>query len=404
MRPRLKDVVWERMGDELTLVFDQRSPLVVSDVDGRMETLLGLLRRGDHTVPELAAQLSTAGPEVSAEDVHGIVAALDGHRLVEDADRLGRYTGGVHDRHYSNLAFFETFATLERSREDLLDSARGAHVLVLGTGGLNSNTVPHLAGLGVGRLTLADRDVVESKNFARQYLYTWRDLGHSKVKAAGAWVQRFDPDIDVSTRELDVRGSEDVARLLDETRPDLVMSGIDSPRGVDLWVNEACVSRGVPFVRGGMGVSTAGVWSVVPSVSACRMCLELADPTNGELDLSPGTDDAHTDAARRLYESKPRVNRGIGALAGLLGSYAAFECLRLLTGFETPQYAGSLLTINLTDGCSTTLQEWERRPDCPACGSAATAPSALAQVVGEPSGSSAPSVDSPSSSRQPLGV
>lgn len=365
MRPRLKDVVWERMDDELTLVYDERSPLVVTDRDGLVEQFLHLLRGGGRTVSELAAELSQPERPVSHEDVLDVLAVLDRYRLVEDGDRLGRYVGDLADRHYSNLAFFETFATLATSREDLLDRARAAHVLVLGTGGLNSNTVPHLAGMGIGRMTLADRDRVEVKNFARQYLYSWGDRGRSKVEAAGAWVRRFDPHLEVATHELDVRGPEDVGRLIDISRPDLVMSGIDSPRGVDLWVNQACVARGVPFVRGGMGISTAGVWSVVPGGSACRMCLELAD--SGRHPAS-SRDDAHGEVARRLHAGKARVNRGIGAVAGLIGAHAALECLRLLTGFEQPQYAGRLLSMDLTDGCSTVLKRWERNPDCPTCG------------------------------------
>jgi len=34
-----------------------------------------------------------------------------------------------------------------------------AHVLVLGTGGLNAGMIPHLCGLGIGQLTLLDKTI-----------------------------------------------------------------------------------------------------------------------------------------------------------------------------------------------------------------------------------------------------
>ena len=153
-------------------------------------------------------------------------------------------TAEERERHFSNLAFFQTFADLRTDAQDILARLRDSHVLLLGVGGLGSNVLQNLAGLGVGRLTLVDRYRVDPRNFARQFVYRARDVGRSKVDRAAEWVAEFDPSIKVDTVETDVAGAADVADLLGSVRPDAVSSGADSPREVDLWVNEACVRAG----------------------------------------------------------------------------------------------------------------------------------------------------------------
>jgi len=362
MRPQLKGVVWERCGDELRLVHDPREQLLLNDPEGGIEKLLGLLQQGGRTVSELAEELS-----LPVADVSSAVAALDQAGLLEDGARLGRMAAADGERYFSNLAFFESFASLDRSREDFQQRLRESHVLVLGTGGLNSNTIPHLAGLGVGRMTLLDRDTVDVRNFARQYLYRWDDQGARKVQRAAEWVRAFDPSIEVEAIDQGVESQDQLVELIDRLRPDVVASGIDQPARIDLWVNGACVHHGVPFVRGGMSVTTGTVWSVAPGVSACRSCLP-ADPSNA--DDHPDADDpavASEIAAMRLHVSRPQINRGIGPVAGLLGALGAFEVLRYLTGFEPPAYAGRPLTIDFAAGCATSQKEWKRNPDCPTC-------------------------------------
>jgi molybdopterin/thiamine biosynthesis adenylyltransferase len=370
VRPRLKGVVWQRDGEQLRVVYDIRDHFLLPDPDGKVEALLELLAEGGRTVAELAGVFAARGQPVPVGDVAAAVALLDGEGLLEDGARLGRLTGSEPERYFSNLAFFESFASLGRSREDFQQLLRDAHVLVLGVGGLNSNTIPHLCGLGVGRLTLLDRDVVEVRNFARQYLYRQRDVGSRKVALAAEWVRRFDPAIKVEALDAVVEGAEQVGELVERYAPDVVMSGIDSPPAVDDWVNDGCVSLGVPYVRGGMWVTQGQVWSVDPGVSACRACVD------GRAGTSPAGDDAQADgeaAAMALYEDQPRNNRGIGPVAGLLGALCAFEVLRYLTRFEPPAYAGQPIFIDFANGCTAKLQvdPWPRNPSCPACGTAA---------------------------------
>jgi molybdopterin/thiamine biosynthesis adenylyltransferase len=370
VRPRLKDVVWQRDGERLRVVYDIRDHFLLPDPDGMVEALLELLAEGGRTVAELAGVFATRGQPVPVGDVAAAVELLDGEGLLEDGARLGRLTGAERERFFSNLAFFESFASLGRSREDFQQSLRDAHVLVLGTGGLNSNTIPHLCGLGVGRLTLLDRDLVEARNFARQYLYRHRDVGARKVALAAEWVRRFDPAITVEALDAVVDGAEQVGELVERYAPDVVMSGVDSPPAVDDWVNDGCVSLGVPYVRGGMWVTQGLVWSVDPGVSACRACV------GGSAGADPAANDAHVDgeaAAMSLFRDKPRISRGIGPVAGLLGALCAFEVLRYLTRFEPPAYAGRPVFIDFANGCTTQLQvdPWPRNPGCPACVTAA---------------------------------
>ncbi|MEN3360353.1 MAG: hypothetical protein V7637_4335 [Mycobacteriales bacterium] len=372
-RPQLKYVSWERAGDSLRIVHDWRSQLLVADPDGTVAALLELLAEGGRTEPELAAALSVGRDPVPVADVRAAVVQLDEHGLVEDGRRLGGLSTARAERHFSNAAFFESFASLGRSRHDFCRDLADRHVLVLGTGGLNSNTIPHLAGLGVGRLTLLDRDAVEPRNFARQYLYRWSDIGARKVERAANWVRAFDPAIEVEAIDTGIESAEQIGELLDRHRPDAVAAGIDYPDEVDRWVNAACVPRGVPFVRGGMWVTDGSVWSVDPGRSACLECSLRQRPSAADLDEEMAT----MLAGLELFSARPRRNRGIGPVAGLLGALGAFELLRYLTRFEPPAYAANMLFIDFADGCATRQQAWTRDPSCPVCGQQATAADAL---------------------------
>jgi len=226
---------------------------------------------------------------------------------------------------------------------------------------------------------------VEARNFARQYLYRWSQLGSVKVAAAADWVREFDPAIKVTAHRLEIDGPDSIAMLLDQHRPDIVMDGVDRPDGIDLWVSDACVGAGVPMVRGGMSVTTGGVWSVDPGRSACRRCLLLERGTDGTLpDQAEPADpkDLLGQQVLDLYATRTRTNRGIGPVAGLLGSLSAFEVLRYLTGFEPPAYAGITLQIDFAHGCTTTSQAWRRHPDCPTCAGSPVAGSEAARRPG----------------------
>lgn len=77
-----------------------------------------------------------------------------------------------------------------------------ATVGIAGCGGLGSNTAMLLARAGVGRLILADHDVVEPSNLNRQHFFR-SDIGRPKVEALADHLRAVNPAL-----ELDLRREE----------------------------------------------------------------------------------------------------------------------------------------------------------------------------------------------------
>lgn len=355
MTPKLKNAVWKRIGDELYVVSEPETQLVLSDPAGQVEQLLTLLRDGTCDAAQLGATLATRGVPATQSEISAALAALDELRLLVDASAPMPLSDSQAERYFSNLAFFMTFASLDRSPASFQETLLSAHVVFLGTGGLGSTAIQAMTGSGVGRMTLLDNDVIELRNFARQYLYRTQDIGMPKVERAAAWVRAFSPETDVQTVSRWVSGPDDVADLL--TDADLVISGVDQPAGVDLWVNEACVAAGVPYVRGGMIAQRLAYWSVDPGRSPCLACHRHT--------LAAGGPERGVDAERRRAELE-RVNRGIGPVASMVGALVAMEALRYLTGFALPIAAGCERFVDFSTG-DQEVQPWTRWPDCPVC-------------------------------------
>ena len=362
--PKLKNVVWERLGQNILVMVDRRQMLTVADPDGRIEALMSLLADGTRSASELADALSPRFPDVTAVAVAHGIEALDRLSMLEDATPAGPLSAQQRIRFASNLAFFGAFATLADSAEHMQRRLIDARVAILGVGGLGSTILMQLVGAGVGHLTLVDHDVVELVNFARQFIYRRCDLGRPKVERAAEWVREFDPDVAVRTVSRKLGSAADIAALLDGI--DLVVAAVDTPPlEVGSWINAACVAAGVPFVRGGMGVQSA-YYSVDPGRGPCHECergtmlAELDQPTKAG-------------ARWRLIMRLRQVNPGIGPVAGAIGAAMAMETIRYLTGFAEPVAAGVLHSFDLGDGGAETLTPWPRRPDCPVCQPAGSA-------------------------------
>jgi molybdopterin/thiamine biosynthesis adenylyltransferase len=357
VRPRLKSVTVNRSGSHLVIAHRALRRLHLDDSSGALAATLTLLAAGTHDPRGLGAELRRQGFDVTGEQITSVLADLDRLGLLEQADSDRTLDPRTRERHRSNLRFYDLFCDLTRTSADLQRTAMGAHVLLLGAGGLGSGVLQSLTGMGVGRVTLVDHDVVEPANLARQFMYGTATLGRPKVDAARDWVRRYSPDTEVVAVNDRVTDARSIVDLAGDAR--LVVCAIDSPDDVHLIVNDACFTLGVPYVVGGLSYSTLSYWSVEPGRSPCRRCLELhrrdeETTLPSALRLPP------------LIEPRP-VNRATGPVIQLASGLVSMEAMRYLVGTEPPLAAATYQIIELADRMATSRSSWRYHDECALC-------------------------------------
>lgn len=157
-------------------------------------------------------------------------------------------------------------------------------VTVIGAGNTGSQLLIALHGLGLGRIDIFDRDVVELSNVQRQILYSERDIGKPKAHAAAEFLKnRF------SGLSTEIKGHVyDVCYLMQLGDADYVFCCVDNDETRRRVLIE-CLDRGIPVIDMGLEFreSQAGYVLVVDRNlfpdGACTNCfMELDGSGYGE--------------------------------------------------------------------------------------------------------------------------
>ncbi|HEV2746178.1 MAG TPA: HesA/MoeB/ThiF family protein [Allosphingosinicella sp.] len=218
-----------------------------------------------------------------------------------------------------------------------------ASAIVVGAGGIGSPVIQYLAAAGVGRLTVIDHDLVSLSNLQRQTLFTTGDQGHAKTSVALARIKALNPD--VVAGEAARIDAANAGGLLESA--DVVVDGSDN-FATRLAVADAALVRRIPLVSASVAQfeGQLAVYRGWEPDKPCYRCLVGSDPGRPEASCS---------------------DQGVlGALAGVMGSLAAMEAIRVVTGFGEDS-AGKLLLVEALTLRFRTLN-LPKDPGCPACG------------------------------------
>ena len=111
--------------------------------------------------------------------------------------------------------------------EEKLNILRNAHVLVVGLGGVGAYAAEMLARAGVGRMTIADADVVGESNINRQLLALTSTVGRNKSDVMAERLRDINPEIGLTIVTEYIR-DEKTYELLDAAKYDYVVDCIDT--------------------------------------------------------------------------------------------------------------------------------------------------------------------------------
>ncbi len=106
-------------------------------------------------------------------------------------------------------------------------------VAVAGCGGLGSNAAVALVRAGIGKLIIADFDVVELSNLNRQY-YFLQDVGKKKNEALTAHLLNINPRLEIQSHFLKLT-PENMCQVFDEA--DLLVEAFDRAES-KVWLIE----------------------------------------------------------------------------------------------------------------------------------------------------------------------
>jgi len=218
-----------------------------------------------------------------------------------------------------------------------------ATVLVIGAGALGLPAAQALAGAGVGRIRIADGDVVALDNLHRQLLFTEADLGKHKVEVAAQRMRAMNSTIAVEAVQEFLRASN--ARKI-ASGCDLIIDAADNFPCRYLVNDLGCKLR-VPVVHGSVLRFQGMVTVLAPHTGGpCYRCIWPQPPAAGTV---PTCAEAGV----------------IGALPGIIGNWQAIEAVKWILGHGEP-LAGRVLAIDALAGTTRTLPA-RRDPQCRVC-------------------------------------
>ena len=144
-----------------------------------------------------------------------------------------------------------------------------SRVCVVGVGGLGNPITARLAAMGVGKIRIIDRDVIELSNLHRQTMFNEDDVGQVKVETAAKKLRKLNPDIIIEELPISIN---DYTALDAVDGCDVVIDALDSVNA-RYSLNKACIEKKIPFVTGAAVGVTGQSFTILPNESACYHCL-----------------------------------------------------------------------------------------------------------------------------------
>lgn len=196
---------------------------------------------------------------------------------------------------------------------------KSTSVLVSRLGGVGGTAAYYLAAAGIGKLVLAHAGNVKPGDLNRQLLMTTDWLGKPRVESAQRRLNELNPNVEIVAINENI-SDENATSIVKQT--DMIVDA--APLYTERFaMNRAAAEQRKPLVECAMFDLDAQLTTIVPGSTPCLRCLYSVDPPHWKREFPV-----------------------FGAVSGMIGSIAALEVIKLVTGIGEP-LLNTLLTINL---------------------------------------------------------
>lgn len=221
---------------------------------------------------------------------------------------------------------------------------KDAKITVIGCGGIGGETIEMLARMGIGELVLVDEDAYDLSNLNRQTFATITDLGLVKSEVAAEKVRLINPYVKTTTFNEHIDHTN-IDKVIADS--DIVIDALDNVL-TRVIVSRKAKEKGIPYIHGAIHGTMGQITVFLPN----------GDKTYEEMFNLPSVgkelDDETIDALKNVISGVPPV---IGPTPNLIGCLEAFEAYKIITGVGKVTVAPKILTFDLLDLGSFSLDE-----------------------------------------------
>ncbi len=190
-----------------------------------------------------------------------------------------------------NILYRKNFSTImtiinRYNRQEILPeiSEKGQGMLwkrsvaIIGIGALGSVTASLLARIGIRKLLVWDRDIVEKHNLQRQMIFTEDDINKPKAAQATAYMQKVNSEITIEAETTELN-PETIHTLKNY---DLILDCTDNME-TRFLINDFCVKNKIPWIYSSAVGTKGRLLTIVPEKTPCFRCL-FSHPKPGSLE------------------------------------------------------------------------------------------------------------------------
>jgi molybdopterin/thiamine biosynthesis adenylyltransferase len=221
---------------------------------------------------------------------------------------------------------------------------KDAKITVIGCGGIGGETIEMLARMGIGELILVDKDAYDLSNLNRQTLATIKDLGLVKSEVAAEKVRLINPYVKTTTFNEHI-DQTNIDKVISDS--DIVIDALDNVL-TRVIVSRKAKEKGIPYIHGAIHGTMGQITVFLPNSD--KTYEEMFNPPSVGKEL----DDETIEALKNVTSGVPPV---IGPTPNLIGCLEAFEAYKIITGVGKVTVAPKILTFDLLDLSSFSLNE-----------------------------------------------
>lgn len=128
---------------------------------------------------------------------------------------------------------------------DKIDQLANKCVAIIGLGGVGGFAAEAVARLGVGKMIIVDKDVVDITNLNRQIIALHSTIGQNKTDVLANRLQDINPNLEVV--KLQMFYDEETASQIYDLKPDFVIDSCDTI-SAKKHIIKTCLAQKIPFI------------------------------------------------------------------------------------------------------------------------------------------------------------